>query len=102
MRSVPWLVLLAAVFVLPAAHAAVPSTISYQGVLTDAGGGIVPDGTHSFTFKIYDVASGATPALWTETHASVPITSGRFAVLLGDAGTPIALPFNVQYWLGIA
>ena len=35
----------------------IPQTISYQGVLTDAGGAVVPDGTYQLTFNIYDHAT---------------------------------------------
>lgn len=82
------------------AHAAVPSTMSYQGVLTDGAGAHVPDGTYSLTFSLYDVPAGGVP-LWTETQASVPVASGLFSVVLGSA-TPLGLAFDRQYWLGIA
>jgi hypothetical protein len=82
------------------ALAQAPSTMSYQGVLTDAGGNIVPDGAYNLTFKIYDVP-GAGAALWTENWFGVAVAKGGFSVLLGSS-TPLALPFDKQYWLGIA
>jgi hypothetical protein len=82
------------------AHAAVPSTMSYQGVLTDGGGVHVPDGTYALTFRLYDASTNGV-LLWTETQASVPVAAGLFSVVLGSA-TPLGLPFDRQYWLGIA
>jgi len=54
----------------------VPKLISYQGVLTDASGTVVPDGNYNLTFKLYDVATGGTP-LWTEVQ-SVAVSKGIF------------------------
>jgi len=80
------------------AHAVVPRTVSYQGVLRDDEGDIVPDDTYSIEFNIYDVQSGGT-ALWTETQ-SVEVTGGIFNVTLGEL-VYLGLPFDEQYWLGI-
>jgi len=76
----------------------VPKLISYQGVLTDASGTVVPDGNYNLTFKLYDVATGGTP-LWTEVQ-SVAVSKGIFSVILGSA-TPLNLHFNKPYWLGV-
>ncbi len=84
----------------PAARAEVPSTMSYQGRLTDGGGINVPDGAYDLTFALYDVSSGGA-ALWTETQAGVTVTNGMFSIVLGST-TPLAVPFDRQYWLGIA
>jgi hypothetical protein len=78
--------------------AQVPRTISYQGVLTDANGTVVPDGNYNLTFKIYDTSSGGTP-LWTEVQ-SVAVSKGIFSVILGSVA-PINLPFNKPYYLGV-
>ena len=80
----------------------IPETISYQGVLTDASGTPVADGSYSLTISIYDTETGVA-ALWSETHSPVTVKSGIFSVILG-AGTPpvpLALPFDQQYWLGV-
>jgi hypothetical protein len=85
-----------------AAQAAVPPTISYQGVLTDAGGNLVPDGSYDMTFRIYDVASGGT-ALFTEPHTGanqVAVAAGGFSVILGGL-VPLTLPFDAPYYLGV-
>ena len=79
--------------------AQVPGTMSYQGVLRDAGGAIVPDGDYSFTFSLYDVETGGTP-LWSEAHSPVAVTQGVFNVILGGTN-PLTIPFDEQYWLGV-
>ena len=81
------------------AHAAVPNVLAFQGVLTDDLGDPLADDNYSLTFRIYDVASGGT-ALWTETLASVTVSGGQFGVTLGET-TPVALPFDEPYWLGV-
>ncbi len=100
MKRVASLFALLAILATAPAWAQVPSTMSYQGVLTDGAGNLVPDGAYNLTFKLYDVpVLGA--ALWTETQAGVTVTKGGFAVILGII-TPIALPFDKTYYLGIA
>ncbi len=69
---------------LASAHAAVPSTISYQGYLTDSSG-VAANGNYSVTFKLYD--AGATE-LWSET-VSVTVANGVFETTLGAT---VALP----------
>ena len=78
-------------------HAAIPQKINYQGYLTDPQGTPIDD-TVSIVFSIYSQASGGM-ALWTETR-SVTLTDGVFSVDLGSS-TPITLPFDTQYYLGI-
>ncbi len=79
-------------------QAQVPNTISYQGLLMDAGGAVVPDANYSLTFKLYTVATGGS-AIWTETQ-SLPTGKGIFSAVLGSV-TPITLAFDKQYWLGV-
>jgi hypothetical protein len=93
---VPALILM--MFFAGQARSGVPQTISYQGVLKDDAGVIVPDGDYDFTFAIYDVASGGT-ALWTEDRTK-HITAGILNVILGEV-IPITLPFDEPYWLGV-
>ena len=80
------------------AFAQAPATVGYQGVLTDASGKLAPDGAHSLTFKLYDVATGGV-AVWTETQ-SVTTADGVFGVVLGSV-TSLTVAFDRQYWLGI-
>jgi hypothetical protein len=77
----------------------IPQTISYQGVLTDASGEAVPDGSYNLSFKLYDVASGGT-ALWSEAQPA-DVSKGVFNVILGSV-TPLTLGFDKPYWLGVA
>jgi hypothetical protein len=77
--------------------AQIPSTMSYQGVLTDANGNVVADDTYQLRFRLYGVPSGGTP-LWDETQ-SVLIEKGLFNVILG-AIAPLELPFIQEFWLG--
>jgi len=79
------------------AYTAIPQKINYQGYLTDPQGIPIGD-TVSIAFSIYSQASGGM-ALWTETR-SVTLTDGLFSVDLGNS-TPITLPFDTQYYLGV-
>ena len=84
-------------------RAEVPQLMNYQGLVTDNLGNPL-NGTYSFTFRIYDVATGGT-ALWTETHPSVTVTEGRFSVILGQGTPPVPVTAAVfdgpDRWLGI-
>ncbi len=76
----------------------IPTTISYQGVLSDVAGNPVADGNYSLTLKLYQASSGGS-AVWTEVQ-NVTTAKGVFNVLLGSV-TPFALGFDEQYWLGV-
>ncbi len=94
-------ILLTALLLMLAAQIAwgqIPRTISYQGVLTDAGGTVVTDGNYNLTFKLYDVSIGKSP-LWSEGQ-SAAVNKGIFNVILGSV-TPLTLPFDKAYWLGV-
>jgi hypothetical protein len=77
--------------------AAVPQTMTYQGVLRDAAGNVVPDGDYAITFRLYMVESGGA-ALWVEIQ-TLSVKDGIFDAVLGSV-TPLSLPFDVSYWLG--
>ncbi len=82
------------------AYAQVPRTISYQGILTDAQGNLVPDGNHQLTLNFYDAATNGT-ALFTETQA-VPVVNGVFNVIIGSVTPlPASLAFDRAYFLGV-
>ena len=81
------------------AGAAPPQTINYQGFLTNPTG--TPVNTPVvMTFRLYNTASGGA-ALYTETQLSVSVNNGGFNAIIG-AVLPIALPFDVPYWLTVA
>ena len=66
--------------------ASLPSQISYQGRIEDAGGAAV-NGMVDLTMRIYRQSAGGT-AIWSETHTGVSVDNGLFAVQLGSV-TPI-------------
>jgi hypothetical protein len=97
------LTLLLIVVGITGAFAQVPKKISYQGILTNASGTPVPNGTYNLVFGLYAASSGGS-ALWTETWNAgnaVQTTNGHFTVVLGSL-TPLNLAFDVQYYLGVA
>jgi len=85
--------------IMGSALAAVPQNISYQGVLTNGSGGIVPNGNYNLTLSLYDTLSGGT-ALWSEGQL-VSVNNGIFNVMLG-AVTPIHIAFDKPLFLGVA
>ena len=68
----------------------IPQTLSYQGVLTDANGTLVPDGKYTLTFKLFDAAAGGM-AIWSE-NQEVFIQNGLFNVALGSV-SPLDIPW---------
>ena len=76
----------------------IPQKLSYQGILTDAGGVAVSNGDYDLHFALYLAATGGSAA-WTESQ-TVTVNNGVFNVLLGEVN-PLTLPFDVPYWLGI-
>ena len=100
MRTVLIMLLVACFTVAGAAWGQVPKLVSYQGVLTDGGGGAVPNGTYDITFSMYDVETGGS-ALWTETQ-SLSVVGGIFNANLGSQTSLNPLPFDVVYWLGVS
>jgi len=78
--------------------AVTPQTINYQGILKDNNGSLV-NGTVQMQYALYSSLSG-TGSLWSELHSAVTVTNGRYSVVLGSV-TPITLPFDAQYYLGV-
>lgn len=85
---------------LPIASADVPYLINYRGHIADK------PGTQNFqiNFKLYNQAQGGDP-VWTETHPSVDLFDGNFAVILGPlseselglfSGDPLYLAVQVE------
>jgi len=79
-------------------YAAIPQTISYQGILKNASGAPV-NGTVSMQFALYSSLTATVP-LWSELQTSVSVTNGRYSVTLGRT-EPNLLSFDVPYYLGI-
>lgn len=83
------------------AFSQVPRTISFQGVLTDASGNLVPDGNHQLAIKLYSNAVGGTP-VFTENH-TVPVVKGVFNAIIGSVTVlPASLLFDRAYFLGVS
>ena len=81
--------------------AAVPQLINFQGILKDGSGNTVPDGSYSVAVRIYDVASGGSPALWSDTF-SVTTAGGTFNIVLGsEQSLPSSLFSSSDRWVGV-
>jgi hypothetical protein len=82
------------------AYAQLPRAISFQGVLTDAGGNLVPDGNHQLVLKLFDAASNGN-LLFVETQ-TVPVVKGLFNAIIGSSvPLPGTLAFDRAYFLGV-
>ncbi len=79
------------------AFSQVPHKISYQGILTDIDG-IALNGNYSIQFSLWDEETAGN-LLWLEVQ-QVTVNNGNFDVYLG-INNPIALQFDIQYWLEI-
>ncbi|MEQ1515216.1 MAG: tail fiber domain-containing protein [Usitatibacteraceae bacterium] len=77
----------------------IPQTINYQGYLTNPGGTPLST-TVAMTFKLYSTVTGGAP-LYAEVQPAVLVSNGSFNALIG-AVTPIPLPFDRPYWLGVS
>lgn len=88
LRSAFLVSLTLAVFVLGSVtDGAVPSSITYQGKLTDSSGVPVPDGSRAMTFRLYSAQSGGT-LFWNSGVMNVVTTGGVFSAALGASPTP--------------
>lgn len=100
-RMTRWAAALVFTFAVSNLSAAPPSTINYQGQLTQENGTPVHD-TKTMTFSLYDVPEGGNP-LWTEVQHDVHVDMGLFSVALG-AVVPFAdenIDFSKPYFLQI-
>ena len=77
----------------------IPRTISYQGVLTDASGTPVPDGSYTLNLTLFDVPTGGTRS-WYEQQV-VTTSKGVFNAQLGTM-TPLRLLFDRPLWLALS
>jgi hypothetical protein len=94
--------LLSTFLLLSLAFSITAQKLSMQGILKDANGKAVPDGTQSITFNIYDAFSGGN-LIWSETQ-NVTVFGGIYSALLGtvNVAQPIAnLAWNMPYFVGI-
>ncbi len=77
----------------------IPPLMNYQGVLTDAGGSVLPDGSYDITFRLYPEELAESP-IWEETKP-VLVSKGIFNTILGET-VPLEMPFESMLWLGIS
>jgi photosystem II stability/assembly factor-like uncharacterized protein len=93
-----WIVAIVLSLGLGSGFAAAPSTLGYQGRLTQ--NGLAVNGNVSVVFSLYAAASAGT-ALWTETQ-NVTVTNGLYSVVLGKTTPPIpANLFTQALWMGV-
>ena len=81
------------------AYAQVPRLIRYQGQAVSSQG--VPlDGSYTLIFRLYEAETGG-KKVWEETWNTVPITSGKFSVLLGEKMPLTSMGWNEPCWLSV-
>ncbi len=86
-----WFIILSTVFA---------QSINTQGVLRDANGYALDDGTYELIFRIYDAETGGT-IKWTDNY-STDVINGVFNATLGDASNPVnMLEGDASYWMSI-
>ncbi len=81
-----------------ASYSQIPRLMSYQGVITNSDGTLLPDGTYSIGFSMYTQETGGSP-IWTESQ-NIAVEHALFNVILGT-NSPLNIPFDKQYWMGI-
>jgi hypothetical protein len=74
-RSLPCAIALCAFISFP--FAAIPRTITYQGILTDKSANPRPDSSYRISFLLYDVETGGQPK-WSESQ-TVHSSKGFFS-----------------------
>lgn len=81
-------------------QAQIPRTISFQGVLADAQGNLVPDGNHQLQIVLYDQATNGNQVF--VENQTIPVVKGIFNVIIGSvAAIPQSLNFDRAYFLGV-
>jgi hypothetical protein len=101
MKIVTLLLLAAFVSIADIVVAQTPRQISYQGVLADGSGTLVPNGSHSLKLKLYTESTGGT-AIFTETQP-VAVVGGMFNVIIGSVtAIPVSVAFDKAYFLGVS
>ena len=84
-----WLVFLSLALTAHGVRAAVPKTISLQGVVTDLTTGVPINSTEQVLFVLYETATSGGVVLWRETH-TITFVEGNYHVILGsDSANPL-------------
>jgi hypothetical protein len=100
LRTMLFVIAVAAVLAGAGPAHAVPQVLQYQGRLTDAAGEALA-GPTDVTFAIYTQAEGGTP-LWTQRFDALVLDNGRFSVLLGGALAPFTPELGTALRAGTA
>jgi hypothetical protein len=102
MKRVLLSALFAAALVLSATGAGATASrqFSYQGVLTDDAGVLVPDGAYDLTVRLYGPPPG-NALVFIETHTGVPVAKGGFSILVGSIQDMADLDMNAQLSLSL-
>ena len=79
------------------ASASIPQLIAFQGKLTDKNGALI-NGNTLITFNIYTTQTGGS-SIYTESD-NINVSNGLVSWLIGS-NTPLTLPFDQQYYLGV-
>lgn len=85
---------------LATAHAGVFRQFSYQGVLTDDLGALLPDGNYALTVRLYDAASGGNLVFF-EPHPAVALSKGGFSIMVGSINDMADVDVNRPLWLSL-
>ena len=87
MKTTAWFLLTALLLVALTANAQAPRLLNVQGVLTDNAGVVLPDGTYTITFRLYDVPIEG-GSLYS-TYRSVTQVDGVFSIECEGQGGPM-------------
>ncbi len=83
------------------ASAQVPRVLSYQGILTDRDGRILPDGEYQLTIRLYDRLDATEPIYVEEQR--VEAVRGVVNALIGTVEPlPARLTFDRVYYVGVS
>jgi hypothetical protein len=79
----------------------VPRVLSYQGVLTDSDGRLLPDGEYRLTVRLYDRVDASDP-VYVEEHRTAAVR-GVVNLLIGSIQPlPAGLAFDRVYYVGVS
>ncbi|GIV50346.1 MAG: hypothetical protein KatS3mg038_0867 [Candidatus Kapaibacterium sp.] len=96
-----WFAIVLALGLAVVASAQVPRVLSYQGILTDPDGRILPDGEYTLTVRLYDRVD-ATEPIYVEEHRTVAVR-GVVNLLIGTVEPlPWKLSFDRVYYVGLS
>ncbi len=96
-----WFAIVLVVSLAAVASAQVPRVLSYQGILTDRDGRILPDGEYQLTIRLYD-RQDATEPIYVE-EQRVEAVRGVVNALIGTVEPlPAQLTFDRVYYVGIS